>query len=277
MRWLVNLVGTAVSIAVLLLLAGKMELRRRWAVPAAIIIPAVCLLAASRLIVLIPSLTPFLQVLLAFLASLAVSGILILIMFFRDPRRIPPDRPRSVVSPADGRIIYVNALLDDRLPVAVKKGRRVPLAEFIGETLPRGGGVQIGIMMSYLDVHVNRAPIAGQVERVRRITGGFRSLKHQESLLTNERVFTVIRSSSARIGVVQIASRVVRRIVPFIKEGVSVCQGERIGVIRFGSQVDLFLLDRNDWSIQVNVGDYVKAGFTVLAAYGEIAASKVGE
>ena len=269
MEWLWYAGGTALTMLVLVLLALKMELRKQWALPVAIAIPLPCVIAASRLVQVVPWLTPFLQISAALLLSLGISFFLLLVMFFRDPRRVPPDRPGSVVSPADGRILYIRALGDGQVPAAVKKGKHIPLVEFVGESLPQQGSVQIGIMMSYLDVHVNRAPIEGQIERVRRIAGGFRSLKHFESLLTNERVFTVIRNPSCRIGIVQIASRVVRRIVPFVREGDCLRQGDRIGLIRFGSQVDLFLLDREDWFITVRVGDYVKAGVSILATYGD--------
>jgi len=88
-----------------------------------------------------------------------------------------------------------------------------------------------------------------------------------DSLLENERVFSIIRGSETRIGMVQIASRVVRRIVPYIKEGDAVLQGDRIGMIRFGSQVDLLIPSRPDLFIFAKVGDYVKAGISVIARF----------
>jgi phosphatidylserine decarboxylase len=86
-----------------------------------------------------------------------------------------------------------------------------------------------------------------------------------DSLLENERIFSIIRGPDIRVGIVQIASRVVRRIVPFVKEGDIVCQGDRIGVIRFGSQVDVLIPNGQGVSVLVERGDYVKAGLSVLA------------
>jgi phosphatidylserine decarboxylase len=207
------------------------------------------------------------QILVALIMSLGASGLAVLVLFFRDPQRTPPVADGIILSPADGKIIYIRTLSDQRFPTATKMGRDVPLSEFTGEPFAIAGGMQFGIMMSYVDVHVNRSPISGRVERVKAIQGGFSSLKYIESLLTNERVFTIISSPEIRIGLVQIASRLVRRIVSFVQEGDDVGQGDRIGMIRFGSQVDLLLPKRDNWDISVKVGDYVKAGLTILARY----------
>jgi phosphatidylserine decarboxylase len=268
MIWVFYLIGGAAIFGGLLLLTRKLELRLKWAVPWALTASAVCLWLASRLSVLVPGLTVILQIILAFGLSVAVSVLIVLALFFRDPRRTPPGEERTILSPADGRIIYIKELDGDRFPIAVKKGRDIPLTEFTGEPFPLKRGLQIGIMMSYLDVHINRAPIAGKVERIKRIRGAFHSLKLMDSLLENERVFSVIRGPAFTVGMVQIASRLVRRIVPFIKEGDDVRQGDRIGMIRFGSQVDLLLPGRDDLVVVTKVGDYVKAGLSVLARFG---------
>ncbi len=267
--WLLYLAGDAAIIAGLLLLARKMELRLKWALPWALSISALCLWLASRLGTLVPGLFFGLELLLAFFLAVAASVLTVLAIFFRDPRRTPPAEAGTILSPADGRIIYVKKLEGDRFPLAVKKGKDIPLTEFTGESFPLERGLQIGIMMSYLDVHINRAPIAGTVERMKRIPGVFHSLKNTDSLLENERVFSVISGPELKIGMVQIASRLVRRIVPFIQEGDDVRQGERVGKIRFGSQVDLIIPNRGDLVVAANVGDYVKAGLSILARYGQ--------
>jgi len=265
--WLSYILGDAAIVGVLLLLVRKMELRPRLALPWVLFISPSCLWLAFRLSSYVPGLSIALQLLAAFSLSIAFSVLAVLFLFFRDPGRTPPPEPGTILSPADGKIIYIKMLDDDTFPIAVKKGRNVPLTEFTGDFFPLRQGLQVGIMMSYLDVHINRAPIAGKLERIKRIPGGFHSLKHMDSLLENERVFSVIAGPEVRVGIVQIASRLVRRIVPFVKEGDNVRQGDRIGLIRFGSQVDLLIPDRDSVEVIVRVGDYVKAGLTVLGRF----------
>ncbi len=120
--------------------------------------------------------------------------------------------------------------------------------------------------MTYIHVHVNRSPIDGKVVKIKRIPGQFNSLKHLSSLLENERVFTQINSEKIKLGIVQIASRLVRRIESYKKENEKVSIGERIGIIKFGSQVDL-LINKPDIKINTKVGDEVKAGLSILAEY----------
>ncbi len=265
MTWLAYVLGDIAVFCALMLLVWKAELRLRWALPWALIICPGCLWLAHQLSLHIPGFSFGLQVLAGLFLSLAASAFAVLLLFFRDPARTIPRDPRAILSPADGKILYINCVADDEFPVAVKKGKHIPLREFTGETLQLTHGLQVGIMMSYLDVHVNRAPIGGTLERVKRIHGGFHSLKHMDSLLENERIFSIIRGPDIRVGIVQIASRVVRRIVPFVKEGDIVCQGDRIGVIRFGSQVDVLIPNGQGVSVLVERGDYVKAGLSVLA------------
>lgn len=265
--WFSILVGYVAIVCGLLLLGWKMELRPKRTLPWILVLSAVDLWLASRLGFLVPSFSFILQVIVAFGLTLAITVLVVLASFFRDPRRIPPADLRTILSPADGKIIYIKRLDGDRFPIAVKKGKDIPLTEFTGESFPLDRGVQVGIMMSYLDVHINRAPISGKVEHLKRIPGLFHSLKHMDSLLENERVFSVIRGPEIRIGMVQIASRLVRRIIPFVKEGEDVRQGDRVGMIRFGSQVDLLIPDGQDLKFVARVGDYVKAGLTILAKY----------
>jgi len=259
------LIAGFATAGLLLLVARKAELRMAWAVPWIGGVTVFGLWLASRVRVPLPGPPAVFQAALGAAAAFGATLLAAAFLFFRDPRRTPPDRPEAVLSPADGKIIYVKTLENGRFPIAVKKGREIPLKDFTGADFPMERGVQIGIMMSYLDVHINRAPVGGRVERLSRVPGGFHSLKHADSLLENERVFSVIGNSEIRVGIVQIASRLVRRIVPFVDEGDEVRQGARIGAIRFGSQVDLLLPDRDGLTVTAEVGDYVKAGLTILA------------
>jgi phosphatidylserine decarboxylase len=195
-----------------------------------------------------------------------VAGLAGLFAFsYRDPDRQAPSRGDVIVSPADGRVVYVRSVEPGQLPVADKRGSKCSLQELKGTTLSGAGSVVIGISMNLSDVHVNRAPIAGRVRLVEHVKGRFDSLRNPESLLTNERVTTIIEDDTLQIALVQIASRLVRRIVTFVPENRILRLGQRIGAIRFGSQVDLIIPARADVRVTAQVGDRMVAGRTIAA------------
>jgi phosphatidylserine decarboxylase len=169
-------------------------------------------------------------------------------LFFRDPKRVTPVRDGLVVSPADGRVSMVV--------------QAVPPAELgLGDKpLPR-----ISIFMSVFNCHVNRAPVAGRIERIAYKPGKFINAELDKASEDNERNSLVIATDSGRIGVVQIAGLVARRIVSFVHEGQSVAQGERFGLIRFGSRLDVFLPESA--KALVAEGQTAIAGETVLADF----------
>ena len=135
-----------------------------------------------------------------------------------DPERIPPQDENAILSPADGKIIYVKKIDKGQIPISEKKGQKFSLYEFIqSDSFPQAGYL-IGIAMNYLDVHVNRAPISGKVVMLRHIKGLFLSLKRFEAVVQNERVLTVIDNEHLKVGIVQIASRMVRKITPYVHE-----------------------------------------------------------
>jgi phosphatidylserine decarboxylase len=167
--------------------------------------------------------------------------------FFRDPPRVTPQRDGIVVAPADGRISQI--------------GNAVPPRELeLGERpLPR-----ISIFMSVFDCHVNRSPVAGRIERTIYRAGKFISADLDKASEENERnAFVLTTAGGARIAVIQIAGLVARRIVPFVREGEAVAAGQRIGMIRFGSRVDVYLPE-NARAV-VAEGQTAIAGETVLA------------
>lgn len=193
------------------------------------------------------------------------SGIVLAWRFYRDPDRVPPGDPSAILSPADGRIVYVRRYEAGAVPHGAKGRATYRLDEFTQSDVFQGSGVIIGIGMSFLDVHVNRSPVSGVVRMVRRIPGRFWSLRRAEALTANERALIVIDCAGVPVGVVQIASRLVRQIVCYVTEGQTVKAGDRIGMIRFGSQVDLILPAAWTLEITCHEGDYVHAGLSILA------------
>jgi phosphatidylserine decarboxylase len=216
----------------------------------------------------LPGIRPLLALFMALSLPMALTVGFLLYRFFRDPERVPPEGDGVMVSPADGRVIYVKEIDGGKFPFAVKKGKTIDLEEFIKENGFLDRGVQIGIAMTFLHVHVNRTPLSGVIRTIRRIPGGFHSLKHISSVLENERVCTLIEGEGITIGVVQIASRLVRRITSYFREGESCRIGDRIGMIRFGSQVDILIPQTEGLEVLVDVGEEIKAGETVVATYG---------
>jgi phosphatidylserine decarboxylase len=185
--------------------------------------------------------------------------------FYRDPERTTPTGEGVIVSPADGEVLYVREVHGGMLPVASKRGREYPLEELTRTPLRHRDATIVGIGMSFLDVHVNRAPIGGRIALQRHFAGTFGSLKKPEMVFQNERMTTVIERDGLQLAVVQIASRLVRQIVSLVKEGQDVVLGERIGVIRFGSQVDLVLPARPELRVVVHPGMHLRAGESLVA------------
>ncbi len=159
------------------------------------------------------------------LGWLGVVATLWCVYFFRDPARVTPARDGVVVAPADGRI---SRIADAVPPEELELGALA---------LPR-----ISIFMSVFDCHVNRSPLAGRIERMVYRAGAFVSADLDKASESNERnAFVIATDSGVRIAVIQIAGLVARRIVPFVRAGEVIGAGQRIGMIRFGSRVDVYL------------------------------------
>ncbi|MGX7894936.1 phosphatidylserine decarboxylase [Tsuneonella sp. HG222] len=180
--------------------------------------------------------------------------------FFRDPERVVPQGSQFIVSPADGLVTLI--------------GEVVPPPELQGPDGQGGPGLgsepltRISIFMSVFDVHINRAPIAGTVRRVIYIPGKFLNADLDKASEENERQHILLeRSDGFHIAFTQIAGLVARRIVPFVKPGDTVAAGQRVGLIRFGSRVDVYLPRGTD--PKVLMGQKVVAGETVLAEIGK--------
>jgi phosphatidylserine decarboxylase len=177
--------------------------------------------------------------------------------FFRDPVRVTPLDDSLVIAPADGLITLIQ-----NVP---------PPRELLG---PDGLGndemTRVSIFMSVFDVHINRAPIGGTIKAVIYIAGKFLNADLDKASEDNERQHILVeRADGVRIGFTQIAGLVARRIVPFVKSGDIVAHGQRIGLIRFGSRVDVYL--PKGTAPRVTLGQRTIAGETVLARLGDAA------
>ena len=174
--------------------------------------------------------------------------------FFRDPPRVTPVRDGLIVAPADGRVSQVTTVTP---PSELGLGPKA---------LPR-----VSIFMSVFDCHVNRSPVTGKVENIIYHSGKFFSADLDKASLDNERNSLVIATAGTRIAVVQIAGLVARRIVCFVRNGDAINAGQRFGMIRFGSRLDVYLPD--GVLPLVAVGQTSVAGETVLA---DLRASEAG-
>jgi phosphatidylserine decarboxylase len=259
-----TLLGVLLALATALPLAWKWGLGvRRTAVVVAALAVLSGLLVRSALQVV--AILPVLQAGIVWFLTLAAALALLAYRFYRDPERRPPGRDDAIVSPADGEVLYLRESRGGELPVATKQGRSYTLRELTRTPLQSEDAVVIGIGMSFLDVHVNRAPIAGRITLRRHFPGRFGSLRRPEMVFANERATTVIEGDDLQVAVVQIASRLVRRIDAFVRAGQHVTLGQRIGVIRLGSQVDLVLPAREDVVLTVQPGERVRAGESIIA------------
>lgn len=267
-------------IGMLLALLTTLPLAWKWQLGIVRIAVLVVLLAllSSLLIALIGkwiSMNIVLEVGLVWFITLAGLFGFLAYRFYRDPERTVPDSSNVIVSPADGKVIYIRESRNGMLPVSTKYGHDYRLQELMKTPFYSEDAVVIGIGMSFLDVHVNRAPIGGRITLQRHFPGLFGSLRRTEMVFENERATTIIEQGELQVAIVQIASRLVHQIASFVHEGQDVTLGQRIGIIRFGSQVDLVLPAREDLKLKVQPGELVIAGQSIIATF-EPAGSRAG-
>ena len=166
------------------------------------------------------------------------------ISFFRDPQRTAPADPKAIVAPADGTIVEI---------------RTVHEPYFLN-----GEATMVAIFLSVFDVHVQRAPIDGEIKFVKYNKGKFLDARNMNASLENEnRVIGIVAADGFRVTVRQIAGLIARRIVGWADPGTKLTRGERLGMIRFGSRVELFL--PSGVTVTAQVGDYAKGGETIIA------------
>ncbi len=185
----------------------------------------------------------------AFLVRLYAPGFVFLAIavfvlnFFRDPERMVPSDPRVIVSPADGRVVQI---VEEQVEGEIRR--------------------RVSIFMSPWDVHVNRAPVAGVIRAVSYKPGVFHVASRREASVENEQNVFSIEGEFGTVWVKQIAGALARRIVFWKHTGDRLERGERVGLIKFGSRVDLIAGLGAEW--KVKVGDRVKAGSTILGVAG---------
>jgi len=178
------------------------------------------------------------------LGGLTGGGVFLLLLagavcfFFRDPERMPPAEAGAILAPADGRVVRIGPTID---------GRR---------------GTEVSIFLSLFDVHINRAPCAGRVREVVVSPGRFVVAWKSEASAVNARTLIHLQGVFGDIFVRQVAGVLARRIVTRVRPGQEVRAGERIGMIRFGSRVDLLLPD--GVATRVQVGDHVRGGESII-------------
>ena len=178
---------------------------------------------------------------IAVLAAIPVVLAAFFLWFFRDPARTVPDSPGLIVSPADGKVEQTE-LVDT----------------------PSGSRMRITIFLNVFDVHVNRVPVGGTVELVEYREGKFLNAMRPDSAVHNEQTMIAINNGDYTVSFKQIAGLLARRIVCNLKTGDRVVRGQRMGLIKFGSRVDLLLPPSA--TLQVKVGNRVKGGSSILAA-----------
>jgi len=209
---------------------------------------------------------------LRFLLAMVVGGTLIvglayaftMIRFWQTPKRKITAKENEIVSPADGNVLYIKRIEAGETPISVKNGKLNELNELTKTNLLSSPCWLIGINMTPWDVHKNCAPIDGKITLNKHTKGKFLSLKLFDALSQNERNTYVIENKKLKVGVVQIASKGVRRIDSYVNEGSQIKRGEWLGMIRFGSQVDVIL--PYDCRINLKIGQQIYAAKTIIAS-----------
>ncbi|MFP4379159.1 MAG: phosphatidylserine decarboxylase [Candidatus Sumerlaeia bacterium] len=167
--------------------------------------------------------------------------------FFRDPRRTSPQNPQAILSPADGKVVGI-----EEMEVECPENERKTM-------------LRVSIFLSVFDVHVQRSPWAGTVKSVVHTPGKFRNAMSSQSSIDNENTMIWFNTDQGWVGVRQIAGLVARRVVTRVEPGDQLEKGAHIGMIRFGSRVELFFSPHA--TVRVQNGQYVKGGISIMAEW----------
>jgi phosphatidylserine decarboxylase len=235
------------------------------------------------------SMLKVLLVVLFSLTALVIFGVYFLrsVWFFRDPKREPPKRPGVIVSPADGKVIYIKKVKNGEV-VSEKLGKEIEVSEITKHKMSKGqNGWLVGIYMSPLDVHYNYSPISGRVEEIVHTQAPVNlpmvdlweyvklvylrqgvDLFAKRFHFVNERNTIFLKNEHLSMVVVEIADKFVNKIDCYIKKGDELSIGDKLSFIKRGSQADVVVF-KEDIDIKVRFGDQVYGGKTVLAEYSE--------
>jgi phosphatidylserine decarboxylase len=202
--------------------------------------------------------------------------------FFRDPVRKPPTG-RVLLAPADGFLLYTRRVEHGEVPSPIKQGVPIALDEWVGKVPHEGDGTLIGIYMTALNVHYIRSPVPGRVSHVvprpalgenlhqtrtfLRLLLGMPPYEQDSRYITENARNTIAIDGEVPVVVVQIADRYVSECDSFVSPGDRVEQGDKIGMIRMGSQCDLFIPDSAGVKLDCQPGMRVRAGETILGTY----------
>lgn len=196
---------------------------------------------------------------------LGCAFVLTMIRFWRTPNRKIIAKENELISPADGNVLYIKKVETGEIPISIKEGLEAKLEEISQTDLLEAPCWLIGINMTPFDVHKNCSPTHGEIVLNKHISGKFLSLKEPKALIENERNTLVVKNREMTIGIVQTASKLVRRIDSYVKVGNLIEKGEWFGMIRFGSQVDLIIPATCE--VNVKIGQQIYAKTTIIASH----------
>jgi phosphatidylserine decarboxylase len=237
MKFLIILIlSVLINAIVFALIAKKCEFRLRITI---IIIIFSSILTGISVSLIAPS-GIFKTILFEFLFACIFIGLIAVYRFYRDPERTIPNVRNAILSPADGFVRYIKYNANETI---------------------------IGITLTYLDVHINRSPISGIIKDIKQVGEGFLSLKYEKGIKENRQVKMTIDNGMFQIAITLVASRLVRKIIVWVKEGQKVNQGDRIGKIVFGSQTDIIIPKLPELKIKVKEKEQVYAGLSILAEH----------
>lgn len=218
------------------------------------------------------------------LLALIVAFIAWRFYFLRDPRRVIP-HGNFIVAPADGMVLYIKKVEKGNIPFATKRKKTIQLSEVAGYFgFENTSGSLVGIFMTPMSVHRNRIPVSGEIADIQYqkkpsnltmvqattdVLLRRKSFPDYDFYLTNERLTIFIKTKYGIVSVTQIADKWIRKIVSWVEVGDKVSMGDQYGMIRFGSQCDVFLPETMDIDFKVKPGQYVYAGETILGVINE--------
>ncbi len=254
-----------ISTLTYLYLHKKTRISLRYLYQDNIVVIALAMLVLYLITILIPNTFSWIMYLFIPVLVLGIAFGLTMIRFWRTPNRKIVAKKNELVSPADGNVLYVKKIEKNEVPISIKNGLEARLDEITQTSILETPCWLIGINMTPFDVHKNCTPLSGKVILNKHISGKFLSLKEPKAIVENERNTLVLENEKMIMGIVQTASKLVRRIDSYVELDQELEKGDWFGMIRFGSQVDLIIPAY--CKVNVEVGEQLYAKSTVIASY----------